>query len=199
MTCALLTPHVFPMGKHKEEWDAKDSKLLKYLYENKHTSVFEHCIMTFRFKVPMFVRSQHHRHRTWSFNEISRRYTDENLEFYLPEKWRVQASSSKQASVDGELDHRHWDCGHRRVMERALDEYNQMVEHGVAREMARMVLPQSLYTEYYGTIDLKNAIDFLRLRLHSHAQYEIRVVAQAMQTEMQRLFPETMKYVNFED
>ena len=66
-------------GKHKEVLDAKDKKLIKYLIKHKHTSTMEHCLVTFRLKVPLFIRSQHHRHRTWSYNEISRRYTEENL------------------------------------------------------------------------------------------------------------------------
>ena len=69
-------------GKHKTELDKKDKKLIKYLIDHRHTSTLEHCHVTFRCKVPLFVRSQHHRHRTWSYNEISRRYTDFNLEFY---------------------------------------------------------------------------------------------------------------------
>ena len=71
-------------GKHKQELDGKDRKLIKYLIKHRHTSTLEHCLVTFRFKVPLFIRSQHHRHRTWSYNEISRRYTEENLQFYEP-------------------------------------------------------------------------------------------------------------------
>ena len=69
-------------GKHKDILDEKDEKLINYLIKHRHTSTLEHCLVTFRFKVPLFVRSQHHRHRTWSYNEISRRYTDYNIEFY---------------------------------------------------------------------------------------------------------------------
>ena len=71
-------------GKHKTELDDKDKKLIKYLIKHKHTSTLEHCYVTFRVKVPLFVRSQHHRHRTWSYNEISRRYTDFDIQFYEP-------------------------------------------------------------------------------------------------------------------
>lgn len=185
--------------KHSLEWDQRDAKLLKYMFENKHTSVFEHCMMTFRFTVPLFVRSQHHRHRTWKFNELSRRYTSDNLQFYLPNEWRVQSSSSKQASVSSnKLNHVTQSNRHESHCNQSLKLYNDMIDDGIAKEMARMVLPQSLYTVYYGTIDLKNAIDFLRLRLHPHAQYEIREVAKAMQHIMKDLFPETMKLVNFD-
>ena len=89
-------------GKQKKEIDAKDKKLIKYLIQNRHTSTLEHNIITFRFKVPLFVRGQHHRHRTWSYNEISRRYTSENLEFYEPLTFRTQHKSNRQASNDEE-------------------------------------------------------------------------------------------------
>ena len=85
-------------GSHKEEIDSKDKKLIGYLIKHKHTSTLEHNIATFRMKVPLFIRSQHHRHRTWSYNEISRRYTDFNIEFYMPEKFRSQSKSNRQAS-----------------------------------------------------------------------------------------------------
>ena len=85
-------------GKHKQTLDEKDIKLIKYLVKNKHTSTFEHNVVTFRIKVPLFVRSQHHRHRTWSYNEISRRYTDFNIEFYEPDSFRTQHKSNRQAS-----------------------------------------------------------------------------------------------------
>ena len=88
---------------HKEDVQClcpKDKKLIKYLIKHRHTSTLEHCVVTFRFKVPLFIRSQHHRHRTWSYNEISRRYTDFNLEVYQPKKFRKQSASNRQASTD---------------------------------------------------------------------------------------------------
>jgi len=189
-------------GGHSEELTEKDAKLIKYLYKEHHTSPFEHCMMTFRFVVPLFVRSQHHRHRTWKFSEVSRRYTPDNLQFYIPmDDWRTQSASSKQASVDGEFSEEQLDrfvTMATRTCIDALKTYNEYIDAGVAKEQARMILPQNLYTIYYATIDLKNAIDFLRLRLHPHAQKEIRLVAAAMKTYMEELFPETMKMVNFD-
>ena len=91
-------------GVHKEELDERDIKLIKYLIKHKHTSTLEHNFITFRFKVPLFIRSQHHRHRTWSYNEISRRYTDVNLEFYQPTEFRTQHKSNRQASNDERID-----------------------------------------------------------------------------------------------
>ena len=85
-------------GVHKDEIDDKDKKLIFYLMKHRHTSTLEHNIATFRIKVPLFIRSQHHRHRTWSYNEISRRYTDVNLQFYEPSSFRTQHKSNRQAS-----------------------------------------------------------------------------------------------------
>ena len=90
-------------GKHKSELDDKDKKLIKYLIKHKHTSTLEHCYVTFRVKVPLFVRSQHHRHRTWSYNEISRRYTDFDIQFYEPLTFRTQHESNRQASNVSDL------------------------------------------------------------------------------------------------
>ena len=85
-------------GVEKHELDARDRKLIDYLIKHKHTSTFEHNDITFKFVVPLFIRSQHHRHRTWSYNEISRRYSDKGLVFYLPEVFRTQHESNRQAS-----------------------------------------------------------------------------------------------------
>jgi thymidylate synthase (FAD) len=85
-------------GKHKEELDERDKKLINYLIKHRHTSTLEHCGITFKFVVPLYVRSQHHRHRTWSYNEISRRYTDVNIQFYEPKVFRTQHKTNRQAS-----------------------------------------------------------------------------------------------------
>ena len=90
-------------GKEKKEIDGRDEKLIKYLAKHRHTSTFEHNVITFRFVVPLFVRSQHHRHRTWAYNEISRRYTDVDIQFYEPDLFRTQHKSNRQASNEGEL------------------------------------------------------------------------------------------------
>ena len=87
----------------EKEIDGKDKRLIKYLIRHRHTSTLEHNVVTFRFCVPLFVRSQHHRHRTWSYNEISRRYTDENLQFYEPKLFRTQHKSNRQASNEEDM------------------------------------------------------------------------------------------------
>jgi len=185
-------------GVEKKELDKKDKKLINYLINHNHTSTLEHNVITFRFTVPLFVRSQHHRHRTWSYNEISRRYTDINIKFCEPSLFRTQHKSNRQASNIEELSNPVLSCGsdcnemvnlHHHT---SLDLYNRMIKAGVCREQARGVLPQNMYTEYYGTTSLHNALNFCRLRLHEGAQWEIQKVAEAMITIMKSLWPVTM-------
>ena len=189
-------------GVHKEELDERDIKLIKYLIKHKHTSTLEHNFITFRFKVPLFIRSQHHRHRTWSYNEISRRYTDVNLEFYQPTEFRTQHKSNRQASNDERIDPvlmRFEDGGIltaagalRSHHEKSLGLYHELLESGVCREQARGVLPQNLYTEYYGTTNLNNLMKFIGLRMHDGAQWEIQQVAQACLDIAEELYPVTV-------
>ena len=186
-------------GKHKQELDGKDKKLIKYLIKHRHTSTLEHCIVTFRFKVPLFIRSQHHRHRTWSYNEISRRYTEENLQFYEPRTFRTQHKSNRQASNIDELDPimGYFEDGGpnyassvvRAHHRNSVSLYNDLMDKGVCREQARGVLPQNLYTEYYGTVNLNNLIKFIELRTHDGAQWEIQQVASACLSIAENLWP----------
>ena len=184
-------------GKHKSEIDDKDRKLIKYLLKHKHTSTFEHNVITFRFKVPLFIRSQHHRHRTWSYNEISRRYTDFNLEFYEPNQFRKQSESNRQASTDEWFNPEFEVVGHpvsasdllKQHHDASLYVYNKLLELGVCREQARGALPQNLYTEYYGTVSLRNALHFIELRSHDGAQWEVQQVAKAMLEIMRSIWP----------
>ena len=179
-------------GKRKEELDERDAKLINYLVRNKHTSTFEHNLVTYRFTVPLFVRSQHHRHRTWSYNEISRRYTDVDIRFYEPEMFRTQHKSNRQASNAEELNNPvirvpYGPQGYRgeasRVVsdwnKKSLELYNSLIDGSVCREQARGVLPQNMYTEYYGTVNLNNLLKFIDLRTHEGAQWEIQKVAEA--------------------
>jgi thymidylate synthase (FAD) len=182
-------------GKHKDSLDEKDEKLIKYLVNHKHTSTFEHNVVTFRFVVPLYIRSQHHRHRTWSYNEISRRYTDIDMKFYEPQAFRTQHKSNRQASNIEELINPVLSCGsdcdemvglHHQI---SLDLFNRMIEAGVCREQARGVLPQNLYTEYYGTCNLSNLLKFIELRTHAGAQWEIQQVAIACLDIAETLWP----------
>ena len=168
----------------------RDKKLIKYLVDHKHTSPFEHNSITFLFEVPMFVRSQHMRHRTWAYNEISRRYTDVDLRFYEPTSFRTQHESNRQASnendlIDPTITPRFADTyiksseAIKKFHEHSLDLFNHLVDKGVCREQARGVLPQNLYAKYYGTVNLSNLIKFIDLRTHEGAQWEIQKVAEA--------------------
>jgi thymidylate synthase (FAD) len=183
-------------GKEKEELDEKDEKLIKYLVKHKHTSTFEHNVATFRFKVPLFVRSQHHRHRTWSYNEISRRYTDFNIEFYEPKEFRTQHKSNRQASNNELIDPQLEPYGENKCSTMlqlhhgmCLQLFEEMIAAGVCREQARGILPQNMYTEYYGTANLSNIMKFIGLRTHEGAQWEIQQVAKGMLDIIETLWP----------
>jgi thymidylate synthase (FAD) len=186
-------------GKHKEVLDEKDERLISYLVKHRHTSTFEHNVATFRFVVPLYVRSQHHRHRTWSYNEVSRRYTDINIQFYEPEAFRTQHKSNRQASNAEELiDPGLFLAGTHKVVASeafrghnkiSLELFNSLIEAGVCREQARGVLPQNLYTEYYGTVNLNNLLKFIDLRTHEGAQWEIQKVAEACLEIAEGLWP----------
>ena len=185
-------------GVEKDELDDKDRKLINYLIKHRHTSTLEHNLLTFRFTVPLYVRSQHHRHRTWSYNEISRRYTDVNIQFYEPNVFRTQHKTNRQASNAEDLINPVLSCGSdcdEMVMlhhQMSLDLYERMMSAGVCREQARGVLPQNLYTEYYGTVNLSNLLKFIDLRTHEGAQWEIQKVAEACLEIATDLFPETV-------
>ena len=195
-------------GKHKDELDEKDKKLINYLVQHKHTSTFEHNVVTFRFVVPLFIRSQHHRHRTWSYNEISRRYTDFDLRFYEPETFRTQHKSNRQASnIDAidpviypDLSDKEFGITASEVMKahhkKSLNLYNTLIKSGVCREQARGVLPQNLYTEYYGTVNLSNLLKFISLRTHEGAQWEIQQVANACLSIAESLWPTAVNSYN---
>ena len=184
-------------GKEVNEISPRDEKLINYLIKHKHSSVLEHCNITFRFKVPLFIRSQHHRHRTWSYNEISRRYTDIDMQFYELNQFRQQSKSNRQASTNQLFNPR---LGKvlgvaseviKQHHEASLFLYDQMIESGICREQARGVLPQNLYTEYYGTCNLNNLFKFIALRIHEGAQWEIQEVAKACLKVALDLFPIT--------
>ena len=191
-------------GAEKKQLDEKDIKLINYLMQHNHTSPFEHCSITFRFVVPLFIRSQHHRHRTWAYNEISRRYTSVDMKFYSPKEFRTQHKSNRQASNDElinpvlnssytaigfELADNAVEMHHTRSM----GLYNALIDSGVCREQARGVLPQNLYTEYYGTANLHNLLKFVSLRSHEGAQWEIQQVAKACLQIAKEHFPHAVE------
>lgn len=163
----------------------EDRGLINYLMKNWHTSPFEQVQLTFHAKMPIFVARQWVRHRTARLNEISGRYSIMKDEFYVPSPGQVrfQSSTNKQGRGDEALSP---DEAARVIQlfeqeQRSIyGNYEDVIEKGVARELARMNLPLSLYTEWYWNIDLHNLFHFLRLRMDAHAQYEIRAYAEAM-------------------
>lgn len=179
-------------GVEKEELDDRDKKLINYLIKHKHTSTLEHCTVTFRFTVPLFIRSQHHRHRTWSYNEISRRYTDFNIQFYEPKEFRSQHKSNRQASTDDMVDNQEVSKLVQDHHKKSLELFESLIDSGVCREQARGVLPQNMYTEYYGTANLGNLLKFIDLRLHEGAQWEIQQLAKAILNILEELYPVTV-------
>lgn len=163
----------------------QDKGLINYLLRNEHTSPFEQVILTFHTKMPIFVARQWVRHRTARLNEISGRYSVMEQEFYLPapEHIAAQSSDNKQGRESEPMAP---EAGQavREALEAsyaaAYETYQSLLDQGVARELARVVLPLSLYTEWYWQIDLHNLFHFLKLRVDPHAQYEIRAYGEVM-------------------
>lgn len=189
-------------SKRKKLCDESDEKLIAYLIQHRHTSPFEHNVITFLFKVPIYIRAHHFRHRTWSFNEISRRYTSENMCFYNPKFYRTQHENNRQASNKNELINPQIEINNKVMSvhehienhyQKSMTLYQKMIEAGVCREQARGVLPQNLFTEYYGTVNLSNLIKFIELRAHEDAQWEVQLVAKACLDIAGKLYPVTIK------
>lgn len=174
-----------------------DKKLLHYLFKMRHTSPFEQCNISFIIKMPIFCMRQFVRHRTFRLNEMSARYTNMWDDFYVPTKWRKQDTKNKQGSVaTEELDHAALSAEVASVYQRCYEVYQDLISKGVAKEMARFVLPVANYTEIQVNIDLHNLIHFLRLRMDPHAQWEMRQIAQAMHDIAKQIFPWTLEAFN---
>lgn len=182
-------------GGESQDLTDKDKKLISYLADNQHMSPFEHNVLTVIVECPLYIRSQIHRHRTFSYNEISRRYTAEDIQFFVPETIRKQAKSNRQAS-DGELEP---DKAQRVLYwieeqhKRSRKLFEELLLMGVPREQARGILPQNLMTKFYMTGNLRNWAHFVKLRLDGHAQQEVRVIAQQVHNILIEKFPEATK------
>lgn len=181
-----------------DELSAKDERLINYLAKHKHTSCFEHMGATLKLKVPIFIARQIQRHRSFSFNEISRRYVDSPPEFFWPDKWRKRAENVKQGSSNEEClvtgaDGSTPDAVAKHAGGVAMLAYESLLERGVAPEQARMILPQNLYTEMYMSGNLRAWTHFLHLRLDGHAQKEVQDVAQQVADILSPLFPVSMQ------
>ncbi len=172
----------------------EDAGLIDYLLRNEHTSPFEQVVLTFHVKIPVFVARQWIRHRTARVNEISGRYSVMRDEFYLPrpEDVSAQSADNKQGREDEPLP----EADALKVIDRlrkgqdaAYADYLSMVDSGLAREIARINLPLSIYTEMYWQMDLHNLFRFLALRLDAHAQKEIRLYAEALISVAEKVCP----------
>jgi thymidylate synthase, flavin-dependent len=174
------------------EDEGKDAKLIGYLMRNKHTSPFESVTFTFEVKAPIFVFRQWHRHRTWSFNEVSARYSELPEEFYVPGVAQITTQSVSNKQMRTETTHPQAHIIQKVIEERnrrSFDAYKNMLNMGCPRELARTVLPVGTYSHMFATVDLHNLFHFLRLRLHEHSQYEIWVYAEAMLKLIEPIVP----------
>ena len=177
----------------------RDTKLIKYLAKHKHISPFGHAFASFHIKAPIFVARQLVKHKFLRWNEISRRYVDDEPEFYVPDVWRGRSDDKKQGS-EGEVDlwevffqTYSWTDNLSKQLELLEEEtegtYRALIIAGVAPEQARMVLPQSTMTEWYWSGSLDAFADMCRLRCKEDTQYESRLVADQVSTIMQDLYP----------
>lgn len=176
----------------------QNERLIKYLSKHNHFTPFTHCMITLREKVPIFVARQRFKHTVgFSYNEVSRRYIDEPPEFYTPDVWRKRSENKKQGSSDEEVKSIFVGVGEywhpteivNKYNEYSLQIYNTLLEGGVAPEQARMVLPQSMYTEYFCTGSLAAFARAYKLRNEETAQKEIQDLAIEWDKVIRPLFP----------
>jgi thymidylate synthase (FAD) len=174
-------------AKESKEFDDNSVRLIKYLAKHKHMSPFGHCFASFHVKAPIFVARQLVKHKFLRWNEVSRRYVDDEPEFYQPDVWRGRSADKKQGSegaVGGP-----WSL---LVDQEAMDTlllYTGLIKKGIAPEQARMVLPQSTMTEWWWSGSLDAFADMCNLRCKPDTQYETRIVANQISEKMRELFP----------
>jgi thymidylate synthase (FAD) len=177
--------------------EKRDRLLIHYLLEHSHMSPFEHSVFQFHIKCPIFVVRQWMRHRWSSYNEISARYTEVKDEFYIPEKFRIQDKSNRQGSLESDkLNHKELLHSYTECLQNSLECYKKLLAAGVAREMARMVLPVSQYTQFYWTVNARSLMNFIILRVDAHAQKEIREYAGAISKIFAQKMPWTWNAFN---
>ena len=180
-------------AKRSESFCERDEKLVNYLWEHNHTSPFRHATLQFHIKAPLFVIRQWQKHQVGcAWNEVSGRYVEFEAEFYIPDCWRKQHKQNKQGSY-GEVESQQEAYSiYTRALEASLDEYYNLLNLGVCKEQARMVLPLSLYTQCYWTASLQAVMHFLSLREDSHAQLEIQEYAKAIRELSAAHFPSSL-------
>ena len=173
---------------------SQDGALIDYLLRHQHTSPFEQVVFTFHVKMPIFVTRQWVRHRMGRMNEVSGRYSVMRDEFYVPENSCIakQSTDNKQGRCSEPLpqdEAEEFRCAFEAGQKLSYEAYSKMLDKGLAREIARINLPLSLYTEFYWQMDLHNLFHFLKLRLDSHAQYEIREYAKVILEMVRKVCP----------
>jgi thymidylate synthase (FAD) len=182
-------------NKEAKEFTDRDTKLIKYLADHNHWSPFSHPQVQFRVAAPVFVARQLQKHTVGlAWNEVSRRYVDTEPTFYTPEVWRKRAESVKQGSSEEAVDikeFRSWNTydPYTAFINAAEDFYKSLLDQGVCPEQARMVLPQSMMTEWIWTGSLYAFARVCNLRLDSHTQKETQIVAEQISSHMDTLFP----------
>jgi len=175
-----------------------DKRLIQYLWRNAHTTPFEAVTLTFEVKAPIFVLRQWHRHRTWSYNELSARYRELPEEFYVPEPATIgqQSKTNKQArdlTLGGDEDSYYNSEKIRSACSYAFEVYKQLLERGAPRELARGVLPMNTYSHMFATVNLLNLLKFLTLRFDAHAQLEMQWYAKALKELAEEVAPECVR------
>lgn len=174
--------------------DERDRKLITYLMRHEHGTPFEMAVFKFHVKAPIFVARQWFRHRIGSYNEISYRYVEVQDEFYLPTRMRAQDTKNKQSSFSGAFTSDQNEEGRGLIEEAhiaAYEKYQELLKMGVARELARIVLPVSMYTQFYVVYNTRSLMNFVRLRLGDGAQYEIKLYAEALSSIFKAKMPWT--------
>jgi thymidylate synthase (FAD) len=171
----------------------KDKKLINYLAKHKHHSPFNHSFLSFRVKAPLFCARQLVKHKFLPWNEVSRRYVDNEPEFFFPNGWRAKAENVKQGSADAFIDPSQPDYElnifTKATTARALENYQALLDAGVCAEQARLILPQNMMTEWRWSGTLGAFLDMLVLRLDQHTQKETRDVAEKIAVHVKQLFP----------
>ena len=189
-------------GKRKNKYDRSDERLVRYLAKHKHFSPFRHLVVQFHIKAPEFVTRQLYKHvvgiettsssitKDHAWNEISGRYVPVE-EYYIPENWRQQSEDSKQASVGAISSQEEATEAYRQAIEVGKHYYKKLLEMGVAKEQARVILPLSQYTEFYWTASFQAIVNFIELRDEPTAQWEIRQYAIVLKKMLHELYPKT--------
>lgn len=191
-------------GKRKTEYDKSDERLVRYLAKHKHFSPFRHLVVQFHIKAPEFVMRQWYKHvvgaettssystKDHAWNEISGRYVPVE-EYYIPENWRQQSEDSKQASVGSVKEQEEAAEIYVKAIQVGKHYYARLLELGVAKEQARIVMPLSQYTEVFWTASFQAIVNFIELRDEPTAQWEIREYAKVLKKQMSGIYPKTMQ------